>query len=100
MNTTQLNTKTEADTLPWWKYGYLWMVIGGPLAVVIASFITLYFVISRPDPVYQDGAGNHALAPAEDADAPRSGPLMPAMQARNHATTGGIAPKPDAAAKP
>jgi len=100
MNTTQLNTKTEADTLPWWKYGYLWMVISGPLAVVVASFITLFFVLKTPDPVYQDAPGNQALAPAEDADAHPSGPLMPAMQARNHAATGGVAPKSDAAPKP
>jgi len=26
----------------WWHYGHMWLVVGGPLVVVIASFITLY----------------------------------------------------------
>jgi hypothetical protein len=92
----------KTDTLPWWKYGYLWMVIGGPLAVVIASFVTLYFVIKIPDPVYQDAPGGQVQAPAEETDAAahHSGPLAPAMHARNHAATGGTAPKSDAAPKP
>jgi len=97
---TQTMQSNAGAQLPWWKHGYLWMVISGPLAVVIASFVTLFFVLGTPDPVYQDAPGGQALAPAEDADAHHDGPLMPAMQARNHAATGGVAPKPDAAQKP
>ncbi|MDR0274267.1 MAG: nitrogen fixation protein FixH [Burkholderiaceae bacterium] len=101
MNQIQSNNDANADTRPWWKHGYLWLVIGGPLAVVIASFVTLFFVLETPDPVYQDAPGGQVLAPAEDAaDAPQSGPLMPAMQARNHAATSGAAPKPDETPKP
>jgi hypothetical protein len=56
----------------------MWMVVGGPLIVVIASFVTLYLAIRTPDPVYtHDGPD--------------------AMQARNHAATGGVAPKKPAA---
>jgi len=86
------------DTLPWWKYGYLWLVIGGPLVVVIASFITLYLVIENPDPVYQDAPGGrgHVQAPAEENDeekARETRAFVPAAPIRKQsaAATGGAA---------
>ena len=78
---------------PWWKHGHLWMVIGGPLIVVVASFVTLYLAIRTPDPVYTDRPGSR---PADEAGQSQ---LAPAMQARNHAATGGVSPvMPSAAA--
>ena len=82
--------KTE-DTKPWYKYGYVWMVIGGPLTVIVASFITLYFALDYPDPVienyYVKGRDINKTLEAEEA-------LAPAMKARNHAATGvQVAPK-------
>jgi hypothetical protein len=74
----------------WWKFGHVWMVVGGP-AIVVASFFTLYLAISRPDPVvdenyYQKGIDiNKTLGGTPSSTAP-------AMQARNHAATG--VPKP------
>ncbi len=71
----------------WWKYGHVWMVVGGPAIVVLASFVTLYLAISRPDPVmdenyYQKGIEiNKTLGGTPSSTAP-------AMQARNHAATG------------
>lgn len=44
----------KLDTKPWWNFGYVWLIIAGPLLVVIASFITLYLAISRPDAVIDD----------------------------------------------
>jgi hypothetical protein len=77
------------DTKPWWKFGYVWMVISGPLVVIIASFITLYYAIKTPDPVienyYVKGMEiNKTLA----AEALATEELAPAMKARNHAATG------------
>jgi uncharacterized protein len=78
---------------PWWKFGHVWMVFGGPAVVVVASFITLYFALVGADPVvdenyYQAGINiNRTLAAS-----PKS--LAPAMQARNHAATGVEQPKP------
>lgn len=77
------------DTKPWWKYGFVWMVISGPLIVMVASFITLYFAIKTPDPVIEDyyvkGMEiNKTLATEE---------LAPAMKARNHAATGVKSPE-------
>jgi uncharacterized protein len=82
----------------WWKFGHVWLVIAGPALVIVASFVTLYLAITRPDPVvsqdyYRKGVeidqtqGNSATS------------LAPAMQGRNHAATG-IVPPARGAAKP
>lgn len=36
---------------PWWKFGHVWLVLAGPLVVIVAGFITLWLAMSRPDPV-------------------------------------------------
>jgi len=53
---------------PWWRHGMVWLVIGGPAVVVVASIATLLIAIGHPDPVI-----------ATDA--------TPAVQARNHAAS-------------
>jgi hypothetical protein len=55
----------------------VWLVIAGPAIVVVAGFATLAIAILNPDPVLVQGPGTTA------ADAP-------AVQARNHAATGGV----------
>jgi hypothetical protein len=75
------------DTKPWWKYGHVWLIIAGPLAVVVAGFVTLVIAIRIPDPVvaedyYRRGLDiNKTLATEKDLQ------LAPAMQARNHVVT-------------
>ena len=63
---------------PWWREPMVLLVVSGPAAVVIASFITLALVIKHPDPPL-----NTTHVAAEDAAE------QPAVQARNHAATGG-----------
>jgi len=65
----------EAQPRPWWRHGMVWLVIGGPAAVVVASFATLVIAITHPDPVLST-----STVAADDAAAP-------AVQARNHAAT-------------
>lgn len=60
------------ESLRWWKLPIVWLVIGGPAAVVVASFVTLALAIRHPDPVQATEAA------VEQAQ-------QPAMQARNHA---------------
>ena len=64
-------------TIAWWRLPIVWMVVGGPAVVVVASFVTLALAIRNPDPVLT-------------APTATSGAAMPAVQARNHAAT----PKP------
>ncbi len=75
---------------PWWKFGHVWLVFAGPAVVILASFVTLYLAVTRPDPVvsenyYQQGMDiNKAQG--------YSANLAPAVQARNHAATGVLPP--------
>ena len=71
----------------WWHYGHMWLVVGGPLAVVIASFITLYVAIKVPDPVVDADYYRKGIEINKTLNEKRDG-LVPAMQGRNHAATG------------
>lgn len=77
---------------PWWKFGHVWLVLAGPAIVVVASFVTLYLAVTRPDPVvaedyYRKGIDiNKTLG--SDASVTS---LAPALEARNHAATGVVA---------
>lgn len=72
----------------WYHNPYVWMLIVGPLAVIIASMITIYLAITHPDPAiddyYRKGIEiNKTLEAAAQDEA-----MAPAVQARNHAQTG------------
>jgi len=82
------SNSTSEVTEPWWRIKMLWLVIGGPLAVVIASFVTLYIIVSHPDEVLRNSAGTEPV-PYKASDAAH----LPALQARNHAATGGVGAK-------
>ena len=80
------NAKSKSQTTPWWSFGYVWLLISGPLLVIIASFITLYIAMNNPDPVidnyYRKGMEiNKRLNAQRDQ-------MAPAVQARNNAATG------------
>jgi hypothetical protein len=60
--------------LPWWRVKMVWLVVGGPLVVVVASIATLGIALTHPDPV---------LTPPPATSAADT----PAVQARNHAAT-------------
>ena len=64
-----------------------WLVVSGPAIVVVASLFTFWLAASRPDPVYSD-ARPATTAPSAAQTNPA---LAPAVQARNHAATGGVA---------
>ena len=79
---------------PWWSFGHVWLVIAGPLVVVVASFITFYLAANGQDPVLTKSSAE------VDLNAPQARTsLAPAMQARNHATTGTL-PAPDSKHQP
>jgi hypothetical protein len=66
---------------PWWRFGLVWMIFGGPAAVVVAGFITLYIAVTNPDPVLQ-------VTPRTASQERQGITHVPAMQGRNHAATG------------
>lgn len=68
---------------PWWKFGHMWLVVAGPAIVVVAGLFTFWLAVRTPDPVYTDAPRRAAAAMGAEA--------VPALQARNHAATGGKA---------
>jgi hypothetical protein len=52
-------------TPAWWTYGYVWLVLSGPLLVVVASCITMYLAYTRVDPVVDQNYYQKGLALSE-----------------------------------
>lgn len=71
------------DDRPWWKYGYVWLVLAGPIAVIIAGVITVGLALQNPDPVeenyYRKGIEINRRLEAKE--------LLTAIEGRNHAAT-------------
>lgn len=76
----------SVSSTPWWRYGHVWLVISGPLAVVLAGFATLWLALRTPDPVVADDYYRRGIALSQKKSLPAEG-LAPAQQARNHAAT-------------
>jgi hypothetical protein len=94
MNTSAMasdNSGRTSSPKPWWSFGMVWMIIAGPAVVVVAAFATLYLAITIPDPVLPTEALNprNAIENQGKLDAA----MAPALQARNHATTGVVPEK-------
>jgi hypothetical protein len=81
------SNNTHQSPRPWWSFGHVWLVIAGPLVVVLASFMTFYLAAHGQDPVLTESS---VEAQRDNADAQTR--LAPAMQARNHAATGSVPP--------
>jgi hypothetical protein len=75
------NASTPEATVEWWRLPIVWMVLGGPAIVVVASFATLTLAIRNPDPVL-------TRPPVSTTSE------LPAVQGRNHAATPAALPRP------
>jgi hypothetical protein len=65
---------------PWWRVGMVWLVLGGPAAVVVASLGTAVVAYRNMDEVLvETPSARHA--PVQPTA------TTPALQARNHAAT-------------
>lgn len=64
--------------MPWWRVRMVWLVLSGPAIVIVAGLVTAFIAVNGADP----------LVPREGET---SSATQPAVQGRNHATTGGRA---------
>ncbi|MFN3415663.1 MAG: hypothetical protein ACK4ZD_05035 [Caldimonas sp.] len=76
----------RSPATPWWREPTMWLVIGGPVAVIAASVLTITLAIRHPDPVLQRGLTTTEASGTDDGG-PVDPRLMPAHQARNHTAT-------------
>ncbi|WP_010460663.1 FixH family protein [Acidovorax radicis] len=84
-SSSALGTAPSA-TAPWWKFGHVWLIIAGPVIVIIAGFVTLWLAISRPDPVIAEDYYRQGIEINKTLETPHKS-LAPAMKGRNHAAT-------------
>jgi len=78
-------TEPTSIANPWWRYGHVWLVVSGPVIVVVAALFTAWLAIRTPDPVvdqdyYRRGVEINRTLASDKA-------LLPAVQGRNHAAT-------------
>ena len=58
---------SDCNGAPWWRHGHVWLIISGPVAVVLAGIATAMIALAQPDPLVSQPT------------------LIPAVKARNHA---------------
>jgi uncharacterized protein len=68
------SSAASASALPWWRVGMVWLVLGGPVTVVLACIVTVTLAVKTAEPVLI------AQPSAKFSD-------KPAVQGRNHAAT-------------
>lgn len=80
---------TATASRPAWREPMVWLVAGGPAAVVVASFFTLALAIRHPDPpLALHATAQRSADDAAPADVRATAGDVPALVARNHAATG------------
>lgn len=93
--TTRLADADLPTSGPWWRHPMMWLVVGGPALVVVASIATLTLAVTYPDPVVEHtapvGPSRQAAEDATETGHPSPAGMEPALKARNHAATGGQA---------
>ena len=60
--------------VPWWRVGMVWLVLGGPAAVVLACIVTITLAVRSAEPVLT-------------SQSTRNFSDKPAVQGRNHAAS-------------
>ncbi|MCW5655940.1 FixH family protein [Hydrogenophaga sp.] len=88
-----MNTRTSVPSVSpaWWRVPQMWLVVGGPLAVVVASLVTAWIAVHNADPVLDktefERGRQAAMALQGQARTDALVKLQPAHQARNHAAS-------------
>jgi hypothetical protein len=68
----------------WYREPMMWLVVGGPLLVVIASITTYMIAAYQPDPVLERDASTESQRVGQPLTPEQRESLEPAMKVRNH----------------
>lgn len=92
MSTSSAPSPVHQQPVAWWRVPHMWLVVGGPLVVVVAAIITAVIAVKGADPLLNKEdyerdlkAATQNLEGQEKIDALIK--LQPAHQARNHAAS-------------
>ena len=78
---------------PWWTFGYVWLVIAGPAAVVLASIATVWLTLAFPETLVAEDYYRQGLDINRTLATQRAKGLEPALQGRNHAASPAAGPQ-------
>lgn len=91
MNPTTVHPAQTPKPIPWWKVPDMWLVVGGPLVVVVAAIATAILAVKGADPLLNKADFERDLKAAQASDgrakARALDTLQPAQLARNHAAS-------------
>jgi len=92
MSSQTSSSEQKAKPVAWWRVPHMWLVVGGPLTVVIAGIVTAFIAIDGADPVLNKAdferdlkAATSRLEGQAKTDALIG--MQPAHQGRNHAAS-------------
>jgi hypothetical protein len=71
---------------PWWRFGHVWLVVSGPLLVVIASLVSGWIAFQGNDTDFKKD-DDMVKSNLQHASPAQRQALTPAIQGRNHAAT-------------
>jgi uncharacterized protein len=74
------DVNSQSQPTPWWRVGMVWLVVGGPLVVVVAAVVTAVIAVRGADVVITETQSARDVPQAPTGQ-------TPALQARNHAAT-------------
>jgi len=78
----------QAPAQPWWRFPFVWLVVGLPLSAVVAATASGIIAVRNADPVVDEyKAGLHQAAEEAVQRGDLHGAHVPAELARNHAAT-------------
>jgi hypothetical protein len=83
---TDMRNSVDGDGGRWWQSPWVWLVLAGPISVVLACAVTLFFILQQPDGLVADDYYQQGLKLSQKKAS--SAAEQPAMKARNHAATG------------
>ena len=79
--------QTPSETSPpWWKFGHVWLVLAGPVVVIVAGFFTFWLAVRNPETMVAEDYYRQGIEINKTLEASEKS-LAPAMKGRNHAVT-------------
>ena len=71
---------------PWWKFGHVWLILAGPIVVIVAGIATFWLAVRNPETMVAEDYYRQGIEINKTLVAPEKS-LAPALKARNHAAT-------------
>lgn len=85
-----MNDVASESMRPAWREPYVWLVVGLPLAAVLACLVTAVFILRGPQALVSQPNPEAVRALAREIAQSKAAAQQPALVGRNHSATGGV----------